>query len=77
MFNSPDISGGIINTIFALVFAVNIVAIAWAISIYYTEFGSDHGKEEGKDMIIKWVTYLFLLMCLYAVVEWVRNLIGF
>ena len=77
MFTSPDTSGGIINTIFALVFAVNLVAILWGISIYYAEFGSDEGKKEGKDFIIKSVTILFLLMCLYALVVWVRNLVVF
>jgi len=77
MPNSPEISGGVINTIFALIFAVNLVAIIWGIAIYYTEFGSDEGKLEGKEFIIKMVTYLFLLMCLYAIVVWVRNAVGF
>ena len=77
MLTTPDISGGIINTLFALVFAVNLVALLWGIVIYFTEMGSDHGKLEGKEMILKMVTYLFLLMCLYAVVDWVRGLLGF
>lgn len=77
MLNTPDISGGIINTLFALVLAVNLVALVWGIAIYFTEMGSDHGKAEGKEMILKMVTYLFLLMCLYAVIEWVRGLLGF
>lgn len=77
MLTTPDISLGIINTVFALVFAIIIVALVWGIAIYYAEFGSDHGKLEGKEFIIKWVTYLFLLMCLYAVVEWIRGAVGF
>ena len=77
MFTEPNIQGGIINTIFALVFAIIVVALVWAISIYFTEMGSDHGKAEGKAMILQWVTYLFLLMCLYAVVEWIRSAVGF
>jgi len=77
MFNEPNLQGGIINTIFALVFAVNVVAIVWGIAIYFTELGSDHGKAEGKELILKTVTYLFLLMVLYAVVLWVRGAVGF
>ncbi len=77
MFTEPNLQGGIINTIFALLFAVNVVAIVWGIAIYFTEMGSDHGKAEGKEFILKSVTYLLLLMCIYAVVEWVRNAVGF
>lgn len=66
-----------INTIFALIFAVNLIAIVWGIIIYFVEFGSDHGKQEGKEMILRTVTYLFLLMCVYAIVAWIRGLLGF
>ena len=77
MLNAPNISVGIINTLFALVFAVLLVALLWAIAIYFTEMGSDHGKLEGKEMILRTVTNLFLLMCIYGVVEWVRGSLGF
>jgi len=77
MFSEPNLSGGIINTIFALLFAIIVVALVWAIAMYFTEMGSDHGKAEGKAMILQWVTYLLLLMCIYAVVDWIRSLLGF
>ncbi len=77
MFNEPSLHGGIINTLFAAFFAVNIVAVVWGIVMYFGEFGSDHGKAEGKAFILKSVTYLFLLMVLYGAVEWVRNAVGF
>ncbi len=67
---------GIINTIFALLFAVIILAFFWGLMMYWVEIGSDEAKKEYKDVILGSVTWLFLLMCIYAVVEWVRAGIG-
>lgn len=69
-------SGGIINTLFALVFAVVLVAIFWGLVMYFAELGSDEAKKEHKSIIIGSITALVLLMCLYALVEWLRSLAG-
>ena len=68
--------GGLLNTIFGLLFAILLVAIFWSITMYYAEMGSEWSKKEHKSMLIKAITALFLLLCLYAVVEWLRGLIG-
>jgi hypothetical protein len=70
------ISGGIINTFFALVFAIILIAILWGLATYFTEFGSDHGKREGKALILGSVSWLFLWMVIYALVLWVRSATG-
>ncbi|MDO8548054.1 MAG: hypothetical protein Q7R71_00030 [bacterium] len=69
-------SGGIINTLFALVFAVTLLAVFWGIVMYYAEIGSEEAKREHKSIIIGSITALFLLMCLYAVVDWLRATLG-
>ncbi|MDO8548289.1 MAG: hypothetical protein Q7R71_01300 [bacterium] len=69
-------SGGIINTLFALAFAVILVAVFWGLVMYFAEMGSDEAKKEHKGIVIGSITALFLLMCLYAVVEWLRSLAG-
>jgi uncharacterized membrane protein len=63
--------------LFALVFAVLLVAIFWSIVMYFSEMGNEHGKKHSKEMILNTVTYLFLLMCAYAVVDWIRTSLGF
>ena len=68
--------GGILNTLFALIFAMMIVSIIWGLSIYFTEFGSQEGMKGAKNIFMGGVTLLFLLMCLYAVVEWIRTSVG-
>ena len=77
MFTEPNIHGGVINTIFALLFAVNLVAVLWALAMYFTELGSDHGKAEGKEFILNSVSCLWGLMIIYALVDWVRTAVGF
>lgn len=69
-------SGGIINTLFALAFAVNLIAIFWGIIMYYAEISSQEANKEFKSVIIGSITSLFLLMCLYAVVDWLRGVLG-
>lgn len=68
--------GGIINTLFALVFAIILLAVFWGLVMYFGELGSDEAKKEYKGVIVGSITALFLLMCLYAVVEWLRSLAG-
>jgi RsiW-degrading membrane proteinase PrsW (M82 family) len=74
--STPSFSGGIINTFFALVFAVIIVTIVWAMVMYFTEMGSEHGKAEGKALILSSVTTLFIVMCIYALIDWARTSVG-
>ena len=69
-------SGGIINNIFALLFAATLIAIFWGIVMYFAEIGSEEAKKEFKNVIIGSITALFLLMCLYAVTEWLFGLAG-
>ena len=69
-------SGGIINTLFALIFAVTLLAIVWGIVMYFAEVGSEEARKEYKGVILGSVTALFLLMCAYAVVEWIRTGLG-
>ncbi len=68
--------GGIINTLFALLFAMLIVSIIWGISLYFSELGSQEGAKEAKNIFMGGITLLLLLMCLYAVVGWVRGVVG-
>jgi len=68
--------GGIINTLFALIFAVNLLAIMWGLVMYFVEIGSDEAKREYKGVIIGGITSLFLLMCVFAVVDWIRTGLG-
>ncbi|HEY5382991.1 MAG TPA: hypothetical protein VIJ88_00305 [Candidatus Paceibacterota bacterium] len=68
--------GGIINTLFALLFAMLIVSIIWGLSLYFTELGSQEGMKEAKNIFMGGITLLFLLMCVYAAVEWARGVIG-
>ena len=74
--NTPSFSGGIINTFFALIFAIILVTIFWSMVMYFTEMGSEHGKAEGKAMILSSVTTLFIFMCIFALVDWVRSSLG-
>jgi len=69
-------SGGIINTIFALALAITLLAVLWGLVMYFAEMGSDEAKKEHKGIIIGSITALFLLMCLYAVIAWLRSLAG-
>jgi uncharacterized membrane protein len=69
-------SGGIINTIFGLMFAAALVAIFWGLVMYFAEIGSEEAKKEFKGVIIGGITALFLLMFLYALVEWLFSLTG-
>lgn len=68
--------GDIINTIFALIFAVLLLAIFWGLVMYFVEIGSEEAKREYKGVIIGSITGLFLLMCLFAIVEWLRSISG-
>lgn len=68
--------GGIVNTIFALLFAITIIAIVWGIVMYWAEIGSLEAAKEFKGLIINSVTALFLLICAYAVFDWVRAMLG-
>jgi hypothetical protein len=68
--------GGIINTLFALLFAILLVSIIWGIALYFAELGSQEGMREAKNIFMGGVTLLFLLMCLFAAVEWVRGVVG-
>lgn len=70
------LNGGIINTIFALLFAAALIAVVWGLVLYFGEMGSDEAKKEHKGIIIGSITWLFLLMCIYAVVEWIRASVG-
>jgi hypothetical protein len=38
--------------------------------------GSEEGKKEYKGILIGSITALFLLMCVYAVLQWLGSLIG-
>ena len=71
-----QVSGGIVNTFFALIFAVVLVAIMWGMVMYFTEMGSVEGQAEGKALVLSSVTYLFILMIIYALIEWARGAIG-
>ena len=66
----------VLNTLFALLFAILIVSIIWGLSFYFAELGSQEGMKEAKNIFMGGVTLLLLLMCLYAVVEWLRASIG-
>ncbi len=68
--------GGIINTLFALIIAINLLAILWGLVMYFVEIGSDEAKKEYKGVIVGSITSLFLLMCLFAVVDWIRTGLG-
>jgi hypothetical protein len=68
--------GDVLNTLFALVFAILIGSMIWGLSFYFAELGSQEGMKESKNIFMGGVTLLFLLMCLYAVVEWIRAAIG-
>jgi RsiW-degrading membrane proteinase PrsW (M82 family) len=68
--------GDVLNTLFALVFAILIVSIIWGLSFYFAEMGSQEGIREAKNIFMGGITLLLLLMCLYAVVEWIRAAIG-
>ena len=68
--------GDVINTLFALLFAMLIVSIIWGFSFYFTEFGSQEGMKEAKNIFMGGITLLFLLMCVYAVVLWIRASLG-
>jgi hypothetical protein len=72
-----NLSGGIINTFSALIFAIVLVAVFWGLASYFTGFGSVEEQAEGKDLVLGAVTFLFLLMCVYAIVVWVRSSLGF
>ena len=74
---SIDLSGGIINTFFGLLFAINIVAVFWGLVHYFTEFGSIHGQQEGKDLLLNSVSALVVLIIIFALVNWVRSAVGF
>lgn len=67
---------GIINTLFALIFAILIVSIIWGMAIYFTEFGSQEGMKESKNIFMGGVTLLLVLMLVYGVVAWLRAAIG-
>ncbi|MGC9602783.1 MAG: hypothetical protein ABSE76_03555 [Minisyncoccia bacterium] len=68
--------GDVLNTLFALVFAIIIVSIIWGLSFYFAGMGSQERMKEAKNIIIGGITLLLLLMCLYGVVEWIRAAIG-
>lgn len=73
---SLTFNGGIVNTLFALAFAVILIALLWGLVMYFAEMGSEEAKKEHKAITIGSVTWLFLLMCLYAVVLWLRSSLG-
>jgi hypothetical protein len=66
----------IIHTVLALIFAIVLVAAAWSLVMYFAEMGSEEGKKEYKSLLLGSITALFLLMCLYAVLQWLGGLIG-
>lgn len=68
---------GIINTIFAIVFAITLVAFVWGLVMYFAEFGSEHGKREYKGLFMGAITLLLVEMCVFWVVDWVRGTLGF
>lgn len=68
---------GIINTIFALVFAITIVGFVWGIIMYFAEFGSEHGKRHYKDIFMTSVTLLVVEMAVFGIVDWLRSATGF
>lgn len=68
---------GLFNTLFALVVAINIIAIFWSMVMYFMEMGSEEGKKEYKSMLLGSVTSLFILMCVYALIQWVAGGLGF
>jgi hypothetical protein len=74
---SINLDGGVINTFFGLLFAVNIVAVFWGVVHYFSEFGSEHGKAEGKDLILNSISILIVLMVVFAIVNWIRSAVGF
>ena len=68
--------GDVLNTLFALVFAILVVSIIWGLSFYFAELNSQEGLKEAKNIFMGGVTLLVLLICLYAVVGWIRGVIG-
>ena len=68
--------GDVLNTLFALVFAILIISIIWGLSFYFAEMGSQEGIKEAKNIFMGGVTLLFIFMVLYGVVEWIRAAIG-
>lgn len=66
----------IIDTLFALVFAVVLVYIVWSLVMYYVEIGSEWGKKEYKGFILRGITWLLELVVIYAILHWVLGLIG-
>jgi len=67
---------GIINTFFALIFAILIVSIIWGFALYFTEFGSQEGMKEAKNIFMGGITLLLVLMIIYAIVSWLRAAVG-
>ena len=68
--------GDIVNELFGLIFALNLVWIIWSLVMYFAEFGSEEAKREYKPMIINGVSTLVFLMLLWALVEWIRGALG-
>ncbi len=68
--------GGIINTFFALIFAILIVATIWGFSLYFTELGSQEGMKEAKNIFMGSITLILVVMIIYGIVEWVRHAVG-
>ena len=68
--------GDIVNELFGLIFAVNIIWILWSAAMYFTGLTSEEAKREYKPLIIGGVTALIFLMLLWALVAWIRGALG-
>jgi len=68
--------GDIVNELFGLFFALDLIYILWGMTFYFTELTSEEGKRHNKPLIIDGVGMLVLLMLLWALVEWIRAWLG-
>jgi uncharacterized membrane protein len=68
---------GLLDTIFAFAFAATLIAVMWGIVMYFAEIGSEEARKEFKGIIIGSITWLLVLMCLYAIVGWIQHSLGF
>lgn len=68
--------GDIVNEIFGLVFALNLVWLIWCVAMYFAELTSEEAKREYKPLIIGGASMLVFLMLLWVLVEWIRASLG-